>query len=372
MKLRFKILGGIGLGIALHYWDSIKIARLIWYNFSNITDYKIFPYRTIHKAEIPYQFNRALGSVPISFDKLNHNRHYESFEHFLTFHKSVAFIIFQNDKILYEHYAYNYQAHSTVTSFSMAKSIIGLLIGLAIKDQLIDSEQDQITQYLPELINTELSSLKIIHLLQMTSGLDFNENYGNPIGEAATFYYGTRLKKNTFQLKLKGPPGDSFEYNSGNTQLLGFILDRVLKEKSISQYLEEKIWKRIGCAHDATWSLDRKNKGIEKTFCCLNAAPIDFLKIGKLLLQNGNWNGEQIIPLEWMNKIKGCNVSDGGSNEYQYHFWKIKDTKAFMAKGHLGQFIYVDPSKNLVLIRLGKAKGGLDWPNILEKLSQQF
>ena len=121
----------------------------------------------------------------------------------------------------------------------------------------------------------------------MTSGLDFKESYFNPFGHAATFYYGTNLRKAIKKLKLKNEPGKDFDYVSGNTQFLGLILERALKNKSITKYLEEKIWIPLEMEYDATWSLDRKRNGLEKTFCCLNARARDFAKIGRLFLNKG-------------------------------------------------------------------------------------
>src|SRR5690606_28384752 len=114
-------------------------------------------------------------------------------------------------------------------------------------------------------------NIKIKHLLQMTSGIKFNESYYNPFGDAATFYYGTDLRKAVKKMKAETGPGTRFQYSSGSTQVLGWVLERALKTKSISQYMEEKLWQPLGMEYPASWSLDKKKDGLEKTFCCINA-----------------------------------------------------------------------------------------------------
>ena len=116
----------------------------------------------------------------------------------------------------------------------------------------------------------------------MTSGVKFKESYVNPFGDAGSFYYGRNLRKQIGKMKLKNEPGKRFEYISGNTQLLGLVLERSLKGKTITQYLQDKLWTPLGMEYDASWIIDKKKNGLEKTFCCLNARARDFAKIGRL------------------------------------------------------------------------------------------
>ncbi|MBX9449405.1 MAG: beta-lactamase family protein [Taibaiella sp.] len=147
---------------------------------------------------------------------------------------TVAFLIIRNDSIRLEQYANEYEASSPIASFSMAKSFTSVLIGMAIEDGWIQSEEDLVIRYIPELKDNGFEQVTIRHLLQMTSGLDFNESYYSPFSEAADFYYGTRLRRAILNLKLKNPPGIQFEYTSGNTQLLGLVLERALRDRTIN------------------------------------------------------------------------------------------------------------------------------------------
>lgn len=253
----------------------------------------------------------------------------------------------------------------------MAKSFTSFLIGCAIEDKYINSVTDPVTLYIPELKKNGFNNVTIENLLQMTSGLDFNESYYNPFGHAATFYYGRNLEKSTLKLKLKNEPNQTTEYVSGNTQLLGVILDRVLREMTISEYLEEKLWKKVGMEYDASWSIDKKKNGIEKTFCCINARAIDFAKFGRLYLNKGNWEGKQIISKEWVEKSTKKETLNGSASNYQYQWWIPNKEGDFIAEGILGQFIFVSPSKNLIIVRLGEKYGNVNWKNTFDNIKKK-
>ncbi len=206
----------------------------------------------------------------------------------------------------------------------------------------------------------------------MTSGIKFNESYANPFGDAASFYYGLNLRKEIGKMKLKTEPGKQFEYVSGNTQLLGLVLERSLKDKTITSYLQEKIWTPLGMEYDASWSIDRKKNGLEKTFCCLNARARDFAKIGRLYKNKGNWNGKQIVSQRWVEESTKLDTSEGSANFYQYQWWLPTPNEDFMAEGILGQFVYVNPTKDLIIVRLGKKEGKADWWTIFTSLAKAY
>ncbi len=350
--------------------NSCKLGRFVVYNFADIADHKIFPARTVKNDSTVFYFPIAdKGRVPKSISVKDNNFLFDSY---LEDNKTVAFLIIKNDTIQYEKYWHKYDENSIVASFSMAKSVTSILIGCAIDEGLIESVNEPITNYIPELKKNGFEKVTIEHLLQMTSGLKFNEGYYNPFGDVATFYYGTNLRRSISKMKLKQEPGQKFEYLSGNTELLGLVLERALKDKRISEYLEEKLWRPLGMEFDATWSLDKKNNGLEKTFCCLNARARDFAKIGRLYQQKGNWNGKQIVSEEWVKQSTKVDTLNGSVAKYQYQWWLPSKDGDFMAHGILGQYIYVHPEKNLVIVRLGKDHGNADWDTILTVLGSSY
>lgn len=349
--------------------SACKVGRFISYNVANITDHKIFPSHSIDKGDSTFYF---LEGTEIKLDSIEFDDQLLDFDDFLKKQKSVAFLVIKNDTLLYERYFSNYDKESIVASFSMAKSVTSILIGIAIDEGLILSVDEPVTKYIPELAPNGFDKVTIKHLLQMTSGLDYNEGYFNPFGDVATFYYGTKLRKEIPKMKLKHEPGTKFEYLSGNTQILGLVLERALKEQTISDYLEEKLWIPLEMEYDASWSIDRKTDGIEKTFCCLNARARDFAKLGRLYLNNGNWNGEQIVSEEWVRESTKVDRSEGSQRYYQYQWWLPSDKGDFMAQGILGQYIYVYPEKDLIIVRLGKKEGKASWWKVLTGLGEEF
>ncbi|GAB4209621.1 MAG: hypothetical protein Fur0023_21930 [Bacteroidia bacterium] len=173
-------------------------------------------------------------------------------------------------------------------------------------------------------------------------------------------------------MQLKQEPGKQFEYVSGNTQILGLVLERALKNKTITQYLQEKIWTPLGMEFEATWSIDNKKNGIEKTFCCLNACARDFAKIGRLYLNKGQWNGQQIVSANWIKESTKPDTTEGSVNYYQYQWWLPTPGKDFLAEGFLGQYIYVNPSKQLIVVRLGKKEGKVNWWAVFREMAKYY
>jgi len=190
----------------------------------------------------------------------------------------------------------------------------------------------------------------------MSSSISFNESYINPFGFAAEALYGNNLKELIYRYKLEGEPGKNFDYQSGNTQLLCFILEKTTG-MNIYTYASNKIWKNIGAQKNALWCLDKKN-GEARAFCCFNSNAKDFSRLGQLMLHNGNYNGTQIIDTNYVKattkaaKIFSDNLPN---NKYGYHWWLInyKGEEIFYARGILGQYIFCIPSKKIVAVRLG-------------------
>lgn len=338
---------------------SCKLGRFVYYNYANITDHKIFPSRTIEKPETPFIFQNTKKSFVQDSISLTYEDRKETiaFEDYLITNKTVAYVVIKNDTILYEKYFNKYEENSIVNSFSIAKSILSMLVGIAIDEGKIKSTKEPITNYIPELKDERLKKVTIEQLLNMTSGIAFDESYTNPFGDAATFYYGTNLTKAVHNMELEYAPRTRFKYSSGDSQVLGLVLASALKEVTISEYLETKIWKPLGMEYDASWSLDKKKNGVEKTFCCLHARARDFAKLGRLYLNKGNWNGTQIVSKKWVENSTKIDSTGGNVSYYQYQWWINEKDNSYEAEGILGQHIYVHPEKNVIIVRLGEKVG---------------
>lgn len=349
--------------------SSCKLGRFVIYNFADINDYKKFPSRSLISNNSKFKYYQSEnGKFPRSMKFGKEDS--VSLDWILEQNKTVAFLIIKNDTIQYEKYFKGYSEENIIPSFSMAKSITSILIGCAIDDGLIKSVDEPITNYIPELKKNGFDKVTIKHVLQMTSALKFNESYFNPFGHAASFYYGRNLKKEVSKLKLKGEPGKNFDYVSGNTQLLGIILENALKGKTVTQYFQEKLWTPLEMEYDGSWSLDKKKNGTEKTFCCVNARARDFAKIGRLYLNKGNWNGKQLVSQKWVEESTKADTRDGGAEYYKYQWWLPSANGDFAAEGILGQYVYVDPSRNIVIVRMGKNEGQVNWEDLFKLLAK--
>jgi CubicO group peptidase (beta-lactamase class C family) len=273
-----------------------------------------------------------------------------------------SFIVIRNDSILHEEYIGEFHSASYTNSFSMAKTVVSVLIGCAIQDGKIKSVDQPVSDFIPEFRSDDRSKITIRHLLTMSSGIAFDEDYVNPFAYPAEAYYGSDLRKLTLAYsQVDEKPGATFRYLSGNTQLLGFVLSKATG-KTISEYASEKLWIPMGCEHNAFWSLDAED-GEEKAFCCLNSNARDFARIGKLYLDSGRWNGKQIVPETYALEsvaVTGLKNDDGTARlSYGFSWWMIPQYKGhhiFYARGILGQYVLAIPDLNMIVVRLGSKR----------------
>lgn len=268
---------------------------------------------------------------------------------------TVAFVVVRDNKISFEKYWEGYNEDSKSNSFSMAKSLVSMAVGAALQDGSINSLDQRVSEFLPEVEGGE--NVTIRDLLVMSSGINFDEHYINPFAYPARANYGKDLWKLTTKYKYEGEAGKEFLYLSGNTQLLSFIIKKATG-KNLSDYFSEKIWSNIGAKNDALWSLDKKD-GFEKAFCCFNSNARDFARLGQLYLDSGKYNNKQLVPKWYVAE----SVEESGLIEqngelckrYGYQWWltDYKGKKVFYARGILGQYIIVIPEDRMVISRLG-------------------
>ena len=270
--------------------------------------------------------------------------------------KSVAFLIAQHGEIKHEEYWDGYSDSSQSNSFSVAKSVVTMLAQCAIQDGLIRSWDEKAITFLPELKGEYAEELTLRNLSTMTAGLDFNEHYSNPFDITAKLYYGPDVEKLMFeQVPVIEKPG-SYEYQSGATQLLGLAVMKATG-KTLSEYASEKLWKPLGATHSAEWHLDNKD-GKELAFCCFNTNARDFARFGQMMLQEGNYNGKQILDSAFVAQATVPFVEPF----YGYSFWICDDydTHIYYQRGILGQYIIVFPEYDMVVVRLGHIRLGND------------
>ena len=266
---------------------------------------------------------------------------------------TVAFLIIKNDSIVYEDYATDYGASSQTNSFSMAKSITSAMLGKAIKDGFIKDLNQPVGDFFPEFSDTAMT---VGDLSSMASGLNWDESYTSPFSLTARSYYDDNLAETILNLKVTETPGQSVKYLSGNTQLLGMVIQKATGQP-LAQYLSNNFWKPMGMEQDALWQLDDKDNRLAKTYCCIASNARDFARFGKLYMNQGKWNGKQILDPEFVStSIHPRFLED---SHYGYGFWlsNYKEKEIFAMRGILGQYVITIPEDNLIIVRLGHQRG---------------
>jgi CubicO group peptidase (beta-lactamase class C family) len=358
------------------------VRRIIVWGPSDLHDYlNNFPMRRLEPAPTPFFFDERADEARVArlFETV---LEVDDFETFLADNETLAFIVIQNDTILYEKYFNGTQRESLVTSFSVAKSFTSALIGVAIAEGHIHSVDDPITDYLPELAERDPSfkNITIRHLLMMASGLDYQAFRPGLFNsdDILTSYYPDQRQAALEFTQIIDSPGAYLRYNKYHPQLLGLILERTT-HRSVTDYMQEKLWDPLGMEFDGSWSLDSETSGFEKMEAGLNARAIDFAKFGRLYLEKGNWNGQQVIPAAWIEESTridrsihqasyyqdefGQHLFKDGTGYYKYMWYGFIRSQAqydFAAAGDHGQFIYIAPHKNLIIVRNGETYG-LPW-----------
>ncbi len=356
--------------------NACGVVRAITYLKPDARDYRLFPQRDILAAEESFDFIHA-GANPTLGQKLkiahSNTSNNPPLDEFVRLYKTRALIIIRNDSILYEQYLPEKYEEDVVTSFSISKAILSTLVGIAISEGHIQNIQQPVTDFLPEwkARGGAFDSIRVLDLMQHTSGVDFVRSPWRLNGDQVQFYYGRNINKRALDRDLVLPRGTRFNYNSANTQLLTLVMERATG-KNISTYLQEKIWQPLGMESDAFWSLDKRGKGAaEKSFCCLQARAIDFAKIGRLWLRNGDWNGRRIFPETWLGEVFTAGLATNRSYRSGFTLGPGQ-YGSFMATGLFGQMIYVHPGKNLVIVRFGGRDKDYSvnfWKDIMLQLS---
>jgi CubicO group peptidase (beta-lactamase class C family) len=337
----------------------------------------LFNFETVDSAT-QNQYLRLLDTIVLASQPFSTNTVTQaSFDEFLASTQTTAFLIIKDDRLIYENYFNGYERDSINTSFSVAKSFASALVGIAIDEGLIDSVEDPITKYIPELQNKDsgYSAITIKNLLSMASGLRYVEEE-TPFSDDTKTYYDPNLRVVALSAIIEEEPSKRFHYNNYNYLLLGIILERATG-MPVAKYMEEKLWKPLGMEAPASWSLDSDTNGFEKMESGINARAIDFAKFGRLYLNNGsNWDGNQIISEKWISASTSANSTSDPSTEYQYGWWIYplqsdvdNNNRHFSARGNLGQFIYVAPEGGLIIIRHGYDSGNVNWINLFENIA---
>jgi CubicO group peptidase (beta-lactamase class C family) len=366
------VLAVLASGIYAWAWASTGrsgLARAVMWRDADVKDYLRFPSRII-RAGRPLPLGREPRDVESLAAPMTPGGDLRAF---LARTKTAAFVVFSGNSVIYERYFNGYHADSTVTTFSVAKSYVATLVGLALDRGAISSIDDPITKYIPELLKRDerFGRITVRNLLTMSSGLRWEEK-GLPWSDDAVSYYGTDLRRVAVEhTGVVAPPGQRFSYNPYNALLLGLVLERATGTR-VSDLMQRQLWQPMGAESDASWSLDSKADGFEKMESGLNGRAVDLARLGLLYLHGGAMNGKQIVPRNWVTESTAFSDASDPSTRYQYQWWTYRDPKVgdwFLARGNKGQFIAVFPRRGLVIARFGIDFGYESWPALLPKIA---
>jgi len=367
----FLAVGAIYLAAWLGKDYSTTARALIWMD-SDVDDYARFASREVGASAAPFNYEKGAG-YPLALPSTAAPG-YADLAVMLAANQTTAFIVIQDDKLIYERYFNGHSRYSTETSFSIAKSFNSAMLGRAIADRLIGSIDDPVTSYLPELLlrDPRFANISIRHLVSMSSGLRYQESH-TPWGDDSKTYYAPDLRKLALgETEIVEPPGRRFHYNNFNPLLIGLILERVTG-KHVADYMTETIWKAIGAEAEATWSLDSQWSGFEKMESGINGRAIDFAKLGSLYLHRGQWRGKQVLPAEWIDQSTRYTTDTDPALNYQYGWWTFHREGLgdyYAAMGNKGQYLFVFPQQRLVILRQGIDRGSVDWVAVISDIAQ--
>ena len=353
-KLLIGLIGLIALAIILLYifdyeyiLKGVRVVYFTGHTTAYIDDFPHFDTHTIkagnHKA-IPkhkaYNTVKSTKTLKQTNDKLG----------------TVAFLIIKNDSIWYENYADGYGLESKTNSFSMAKSIVTLMLGKAIEDGHIKSLDQPVGDFFPKYAEGLAAQLTVGDLSSMASGLNWDEHYSSPFSITARSYYHDSIRELILGLDVVSTPGQVYEYKSGATELLAMVLEKATG-RTLSEYLSTSFWQPLGMASDGLWQVDSEESGLEKAYCCIGSNARDFGRFGMMINHQGAFKGTQILPTSFIDKITTPRFN--ASPQYGYGYWlaNYKGKKVKYMRGILGQYTISIPEDKLVIVRLGHKRG---------------
>ncbi len=343
--------------------------NMVVHQSPNADDMKIFSNRSISPGSHPFHFNYSnkYKSYLDTVKLYNPDTKQEStLDSLLSQDKTSAFIIYINNQIVCEKYFRGNTESKASCVFSISKSILSALTGVVISNGYIQSIDQRITDFIPQLKgNPNFNQITIKQLLQMSSGLDWEKN--KTFDDDGKFYYTSNIRRLIVRHKLSRVPGSNWEYKNIDAELLGWVIENATGA-TLSDLVLKYLWEPMGAEFGAYWSLDSKN-GVEKASSSFNACARDLLKFGCIYLNNGKFNDKQIVPQSWIANIFDIPASPNQQPLLKHNFlWWIPNDGAdreIVADGYLGQRVTINPRYNIVIVKLSEANSNANLDKVL-------
>lgn len=381
IRIAGKVLGGL-VGIAaavLAAWSVAigpeAVGRVLVHGTTTVWDHLEYPDRELRASPRPRPWPRTAETpgMPATATVRGEELPLEAA---LRTSRTLALVVVREGELAYEWYAADHGPHTPSMLFSVTKSVLSLMVGAALEGGILGSVGDPVTAYVPELGGAGFRDVTLEELLRMDSGLDYVES-DNPFGIHVGFNYTADLEDDILALRVRQESDRTFSYKSGDYALLGLVLDRALGERTLTGYLQDAFWNPLGAEDGGAWSTDHEG-GLERAWCCLAVTARDLARLGLLALRGGTWEGERILPEgwtaasfepaypagRWPEDLAGSPLAN-----YGYGWWLIKGG-GVLALGKDGQYIFLAPDRNVVVVRLGEAQGGVEsWVRLLRRVA---
>ena len=322
---------------------GVRTIYLTGNNTAFISDYEYFENREIkNSVPQPWLLHEKYNSVTQSenLKKLNEET------------KTKSFLVIKNDSIVFEKYFDDHKSTSLSNSFSVAKSIVTSMLFKAIMEGKIKGLDQPLSDYFEEYKEGLASELTVGDLASMSSGMKWSEKYYSVINITSESYFTDDLRSVVLRQDIIDKPGQSFRYSSGDTQLLGMVIEKATGT-TLTNYLSEKFWQPMGAENSALWQIDSAKSGMEKAYCCIASTARDFARFGKLFINKGKWNDEIILDPSYIDLSINPVFEDSPYYGYGWWLYNYEGKKVFTMNGHLGQFVISFPDENIIIVRQG-------------------
>ncbi len=371
--LAFLAVTGGGLQLwALATLDSSAVARAVVWRDADVDDWRRFPALPVPAG--PRTLQLRPGSLPTGvLDEVTlPGGTTEDLDALLERTGTQAFLVLRGDELVVERYLHGGSREATQTSFSVAKSILSTLVGIAVDRGEIGSLDDPVTAYVPELLDRDedFARVTLRSLVTMSSGLRYEE-HGLPWSDDSVTYYSPDLRATALSVEIDEAPGLRWHYDNYNPLLVGLVLERATGTP-VADYASEVLWQPLGAEADASWSADSEEHGFPKMESGFNARAVDYARFGYLFAHEGRVGDRQVVPAAWVAEATARDTSADPAEHYQYWWWVDTEREGrFSARGNKGQYVYVDPTTDVVVVRMGRDHGIDDWPAVLRDVADR-
>lgn len=343
----------------------VAVWRVLSHGTTTVWDHEAYPGRTLGPSTSPQPWPRGEMDLPaVVVTELGEL----TLEEVLVETGTLSFVIVSDGQLVYEWYRPGHDPGRPVMLFSATKSLLSLMIGAAIEDGIIGGVDTAIADVMTDM--EALDDTRIEDLLTMGSGLGYVEN-DNPFGVHVEFNYTPDLTEAIRRLESGEAAG--FRYKSGDYAVLGLVLNDSLSGEDLTAYLGRRIWDRLGATGTAVWSTDDTD-GLERTWCCLAMTAPDLARFGQMILDEGRWGESEVVPGDWVARsltpaydVWPEEYEESPLVNYGYGWW-LTDAGGWLALGKDGQYLYVDQTRRLVMVRQGEETGDVSWVGLFSEL----